>query len=126
MVENSSRWGDPNAQNKLGAICYQGKHGKKDVTVGIDLLQRSAEQGRPEALFNLAICYNKGEGIERNFPKTDQLLAIAHEKGHPTAAMYRVVLYLTKDDFKKKEEWTGDCSSVLGHLSFDERVLTKP
>ncbi|CAB4418753.1 unnamed protein product [Rhizophagus irregularis] len=35
----------------------------------INSLERSAENGNKEAMFNLAICYYEGKGIEKNIEK---------------------------------------------------------
>lgn len=58
-----------------------GKYVKKDTKKGVDLLKSSVENGLPEANFDLAIAYEKGEGIEQNLTLAFVNYMIASLKG---------------------------------------------
>jgi TPR repeat protein len=54
----------------------------------IGALQAKAEQGDPEAQFNLGVIYNLGSGVPRDGKKAVRLWLSAAEKGHATAQAY--------------------------------------
>lgn len=38
----------------------------------IEFYQKEVDNGDPEALFNIGICYSKGQGVEQNFSKATE------------------------------------------------------
>ena len=51
----------------LGACYMEGKGVQKDVSVGLRLIEIAASQGFGNACYMLAIAYEKGDGVERNY-----------------------------------------------------------
>lgn len=54
--------GDPEAQNVLGTLYYQGKYVEKDEKKALEWLRKAANQNHPVALFNIATSYIDAQG----------------------------------------------------------------
>jgi uncharacterized protein len=50
----------------LGTWHLHGKYFAKDARKAVPLLKQAAEAGVPEALYELAVCYEAGEGVRKN------------------------------------------------------------
>ena len=53
------------------------------------MFSAAAEQGYTIAVYNLAICYKYGQGVEKNLSEAVKLYTQAAEKGH-AGAMYNL------------------------------------
>src|SRR5437867_12418217 len=56
-----------------------------------------AEQGDPEAQFNLSVCYDRGKGVSRNDSEAMKWLCKAAEQGH-AAAFERLVNKMDREE----------------------------
>ena len=71
VIANS---GNPDAQNKLGALLYvSAKKRKKDFSEAIDWLNKAAKQNHPVAQTNLAYAYKAGNGVTADNEKAIEL-----------------------------------------------------
>lgn len=61
--------GDSEAQNWVGTMCYLGQRAEKDYHQALIWFKRAASQGNADAMRNLAILYDNGEGTLRNSTK---------------------------------------------------------
>ena len=77
----SAEKGFAKGQYEAGRIHYdKGRHDSAFQWFTI-----SALQGNTAAIANLGECYEKGEGVKKDFPEAFKLYAKAAEKGHATA-----------------------------------------
>ena len=77
----SAEKGFAKGQYEAGRIHYdKGRHDSAFQWFTI-----SALQGNTAAIANLGECYEKGEGVNKDFPEAFKLYAKAAEKGHATA-----------------------------------------
>lgn len=82
------------AQNTVGFFHSIGKGGlTKDPLIAAEYYQLSAVQGYPEALYNLATCYEKGTGIAEDVKKAIEYYQIAADKEHVEAKEALIKLY---------------------------------
>lgn len=65
-LERSAKVGNYKATYALATWYLFGKHVKKDLKKGVDLLKIAADMGSSDACFDLAVSYEKGKGIEEN------------------------------------------------------------
>ena len=73
---------DPEAINVLGQKYFHGELGlQKDTRKAIELMEEAAELGSIEALFNLGIAYELGEGVEQDKAKRDEFFERAAMQG---------------------------------------------
>ena len=74
---------DPEAINSLGKDYYYGMLGlQKDTRKAFELYTEAAERGSIEALFNLGIAYELGEGVEQDETKSIEYYKKAAMQGH--------------------------------------------
>ena len=77
---------DATAQYMMGCCFSDGTRGvDKDDARAVELFKRSAEQGNPDALYMLYLCYRDGIGCEKNEGKATTSVFVAAEKAHPAA-----------------------------------------
>jgi len=81
MVKDAKK-GNPVAQCKLG------KYYQDDFDESIKWYRKAAEQGLPEAQFELGYCYDNGEGVEQNPSEAAKWYRKAAEQGHAEAQYY--------------------------------------
>ncbi len=82
-LEKQAKDGFPNAQIALGYLYLTGenKDVKQDYKKAVYWFQKAADKGNGIALFNLAICYDKGLGVKADPEKAHTLYVQAAEKG---------------------------------------------
>lgn len=85
---------------------------KKEVNIPTEYceeLVKLAEEGNAEAQMNLAKCYVKGEGVERNFEEANKWLLKAAEQGNTDAMNEMGTAYLNgwgvPVDYKEAVKW---------------------
>jgi TPR repeat protein len=66
LLQRAVAKGDPNAALALATWYHFGEHVPKDFVKGVDLLKVAAAANVPIALYNLAVSYEKGEGIRKS------------------------------------------------------------
>lgn len=81
MKEKADK-GDAVAQNQLGVWYYEGKKVKKDYKVALDWWAKSAKQDNPDAIGNMAMCYQLGNGIKKDSVMAMSLYRAAIKKGN--------------------------------------------
>jgi len=52
------------------------------------ILEKAAQKGDTEAIFQLGLMYWEGNDVEPDFEKAKNLIGAAKRKGHPVADMY--------------------------------------
>lgn len=77
--------GHPDAQNALAIYFYSGELVGKDATIARRLFETAASQGQSDAMFNLALMLQKGEGGEVDMVKAYVWLSLSAKLGHSKA-----------------------------------------
>lgn len=72
-----------------------GYSGVKDPVKSREYYEKAAELGACFALVELAFLYENGDGVEKNYEKSFELISKAAEQGYPYA-MFRVGLYMER------------------------------
>ena len=89
MIQKRADAGDPMGIYYLAAHYNLGLHGlKKDVTRGVELLERAVELGVKDAHYTLGYLYNKGVDVERDTARAIRHLEAAAISGHVLARGY--------------------------------------
>ena len=65
LTEKATK-GDAVSQNILGVWYYTGKNVKQDYKIALDWWAKSAKQDNPDAIGNMAMCYQLGNGIKKD------------------------------------------------------------
>lgn len=76
--------GDAVAQNEVGGWYYRGRHVNQNYKEALQWWTKSANQGNAQAIGNMALCYQTGNGIEADSLKASQLYIKSLEKGNTT------------------------------------------
>jgi TPR repeat protein len=67
LLEDAWNAGDPRAAQALGMwYLHGGKQIRQNKRRGLTLLRAAAREGAPYALFNLALCYERGFAVKAN------------------------------------------------------------
>lgn len=74
--------GDAVAQNDLGCLCYEGKIVTQDYEAALKWWAQSAKQNNPDAIGNMAVCYQWGLGTKKDSVTAMKLYKIAIQKGN--------------------------------------------
>jgi uncharacterized protein len=86
LLEEALRKGDKRAAYALATWYLHGRHYKKSRSRAVELLCVAAEANVPDALFDLAICYEKGAGVDKDEKHAVILYlkaAFSFSKSHP-------------------------------------------
>jgi uncharacterized protein len=85
-LKKQAEQGNPDAQSKLGVMYATGVGMKLDKKEAVKWYERSASQGDPVGMWNLAFMYVKGEGgLEKDFTKARNLFRNSAELGFVNA-----------------------------------------
>ena len=77
--------GDAKAQNEVGLWYYEGRHQLgRDYKEALQWWSRSAEQGNPQAIGNMGLCYETGHGVPADSLKASELYLASIHKGNKT------------------------------------------
>ena len=83
MVQARVEKKDPEAILSLGTDYYQGARGlQKDMRRAVVLWTEAAEHGSIEALFNLGVAYERGDGVGQDMATADDFYKKAAMQGH--------------------------------------------
>ena len=83
VILEKAKTGDAAAQNTVGVWYYTGKDSiKQNYEEALKWWARSARQDNPDAIGNMAMCYQLGRGTERDTVKAMSLYEIAIKKGN--------------------------------------------
>lgn len=72
-IERASKRGDASAAYALATWFLFGRHVKKDYGRAVVLLKQAANENISEALYDLAVCCEKGTGTPKNEKKAYEL-----------------------------------------------------
>lgn len=104
LIEAAKK-GDGDAQNTLGTYYYVGKKVKQDYELALKWFSMAAKQKHVKAIANMGLCYQLGQGIEK-----DSLMAVKLYKESIMAGNQELV--------KQREE-----NLEKSHSAFDIRLL---
>ena len=76
---------DAEAQLNLGNYLLDGRGGPVDKEQGAEWLRKAAEQGLPEAMYNLGLCYHFGYGVEKSSFRAYSWVRDAERAGYAPA-----------------------------------------
>lgn len=83
--------------------------GAPNCDTSFSLFQQQAQQGDPQAQFNVAICYRDGEGVSQDVAKSFQWLQKSAEQNNSEAQFVLGNMYYfgkgTKKDLKQSFQW---------------------
>jgi uncharacterized protein (TIGR02145 family) len=68
-------------------------------------LEEEAKSGDPQALFELALCYSMGKGVDKNVQKTRELTRKSAEKGFSNAQVLMGHLAKDNKDYQEAFRW---------------------
>lgn len=81
-----AKMGNLSCLTEIGNYYYEGiAPVEKDYDKAVYCYQKAAEAGNATAIFNLALCYLKGHGVEKNINKGKSLLQQSAQKGNGRA-----------------------------------------
>ena len=83
----------PDAYNLQGILYLNGIYVDKDKNKAFNLFQEGAKLGSRSAQYNLASCYQDGNGISKNLEKAYFWYNKAHEQDNPLATIRLASLY---------------------------------
>ena len=110
---------------------------KKDIfNQAFELFQSAADQGNPDGQYNLAVCYEKGLGVEKNMEKAICLYQLAADQKHKHA-LHNLGVYYEEGvgGFLQDEEKARDLYRLAGkdeggeirkHSASDHRPAIAP
>ena len=105
--------GDPQAQNGLGAMYYNGKGVAKDFKEAVKWYRLAAAQGNISAQVNLGSMYYEGEGVTEDLIRAHIWLNIAATQGNPNAAKMRdaVSKFMTAQQLTEAQAMALKCAT---------------
>ena len=113
MVQARVEKKDPEAINSLGKDYYYGMLGlQKDTRKAFELYTEAAERGSIEALFNLGIAYELGEGVEQDETKSIEYYKKAAMQGHVDS----------RHNLGCSEEEKGNYDSAVRHFLISAKM----
>ena len=124
-LQKLAKNGNANAQVALGKIYFDGLlEQKQNHKKAFELFTQAAEQGSPQAMFNLGLCYDGGFGIKKNQAEALRWYNQAAETGLPEAQLSAAILaersgdYATALHFLKLRANAGDTGAMHRVASF--------
>lgn len=81
LTEKATK-GDAVSQNILGVWYYTGRKVKQEYKIALDWWAKSAKQDNPDAIGNMAMCYQLGNGIKKDSVMALSLYKAAIKKGN--------------------------------------------
>lgn len=102
--------GDPEAQNSLGGMYVNGTYGaERDDAEAANWFREAADQGMPEAQYNLGMLFEVGQGVPKNPSRAAELYVKAADQGLPQAQLRLAYLYERGEgvplDLRQAEIW---------------------
>lgn len=74
--------GDPESQNRIGLLYWEGKGTTKDCNEAMKWFQRAAEKGHAEAQLHIGEMYQGGEGVKSDYAEALKWYRKAAEQGN--------------------------------------------
>ncbi|NLZ63153.1 MAG: sel1 repeat family protein, partial [Lentisphaerae bacterium] len=101
-LQKLAKDGNSNAQLALGKIYFEGLVGQKqDYDKAFELFTQSADQGNPQAMFNIGLCYEGGFGVKKNPKEALRWYYQAADAGVPEAQINAAVAAEQRGDYEK-------------------------
>jgi TPR repeat protein len=125
--QNAANKGDSIAQHKVGTYYKKGKNGvvKKDLSLAFYWIHLAAQHfNNFNAQNDLAIFYEKGEGVECNLQTAIDWLERAAEGGNTTAQCNVAAIYYSKK-FKKVPEHLRDIENLKSAIKWYQKAADK-
>ena len=88
----------------------------------VSRLKRAAEQGNTNAQQSLGLCYDFGNGVEKDWRKAEEWLKKAAELGQDIAMIHLAIHYEAKKDLKKTIYWYEKIAEKHGYKNDKEKV----
>ena len=95
LISLSANQNNPEAQNILGMIYYNGKYMTRDINKAIHYLSLSANQNNPEAQNVLGMIYYNGKYMTRDINKAIYYLSLSANQNNPEAQYNLGMIYYT-------------------------------
>ena len=96
-----------------------------DRTRSIELFQKAASEGNPQAQVNLANIYDDGDGVPRDFDKARYWYKRAIRNGMPEAAYNLGVSYMARGDKRWAIHWLK-VARAMGDIDAAELLRRTP
>ena len=77
-------------ENGLGYMYAKGLYVKQDFSKAAYWFKKAANKNFPMALFNLSICYAKGEGVEKDEKEEGRLAILSKKLGYPYVGAFSI------------------------------------
>jgi TPR repeat protein len=119
LALRSAQLGYPEAQYFLGISYLIGEGRTQDPTAAVAWLDHAARSQHPKACLELGHCYEKGNGIQRNFAHAETLYTIAAKGGLPLGHAYLARLL-----FEQKK--ADSDAQIHAHASLALQRLASP
>lgn len=101
--DNNTKAISANLQRNL-EWCYEYERGEYGVQENVEWFRTYAEQGIPDAQYNVGMCYEEGKGVEKNVDEAARWYLMAAEKGNIDAQVRLGVIYSNKVFFTHDEK----------------------
>lgn len=85
-----ARTGDLAASNYIGIHYYAGLGVKRDLVKAEEWFRRAAEQGYPDAQYNLGLMYENGQAVPQEFMMAYMWFHAAHTQGNKNASRHMI------------------------------------
>ncbi len=95
--------GDPQVQNQIAAMYYQGQGVGQDYAKAAEWFRKSAEHGSADAQYLLGKLYYHGQGVEQNFDEAAKWFSEAALAGKAGAQYLLAVLYFYGKGVQRNE-----------------------
>lgn len=94
--------GDPECQSSLaGLYFYDDDNGVGIMPdIGVQWYHKAIDQGYAPAMYNLALMYRNGIGVEHNILEAERLFFLASELGSRMSQQQLIELFYTPNDFE--------------------------
>ena len=86
LLVEAMKAGDYRAHYAIGTWYLYGRHVRASVRRAVGLFRQAADHNVAEAAFDLAVCYEKGEGVKQDLPKAAAFYLRALRCGDASAA----------------------------------------
>lgn len=121
LLFSATAEGDHRAQYALATWLLHGQHIAKDTKRGAQMLKEAARHGNANAMFDLAVCYETGAGLEKNLEKALTYYRRSAKAGDRQAGaeVGRMMYYGigTAEDRAGAQKWLTDSDSEPTKLS---------
>jgi tetratricopeptide (TPR) repeat protein len=101
-------------ENGLGYMYAKGLYVKQDFLKAVHWFRKAASNDFPMAIYNLAVCYGKGEGVEKDEVEAGRLFNLSGSLGFALA-------YQGWIDYEEDPKYNWRAVPVIGH--FEEYTL---